>query len=47
MVPFIKDIAMVEDIYPRLETAKAADARAAQARETSKAPERAMTGSSR
>jgi len=36
-VPFIKDIAIVEDIYPRLETAKAADARAAQAREASKA----------
>jgi hypothetical protein len=37
LVPFIRDIAIVEDIYPRLETAKAADARAAQAREASKA----------
>jgi hypothetical protein len=37
MVPFLKDIAIVEDIYPRLETAKAADTRAAQAREASKA----------
>ena len=37
IVPFIQDIAMVEDIYPRLEAAKAADARAAQAREASKA----------
>jgi len=37
IVPFIQDIAMVEDIYPRLEAAKAADTRAAQAREASKA----------
>src|SRR5258708_5765444 len=37
LVPFIRDIAIVEDIYPRIETAKAADARAAQAREASKA----------
>ena len=32
IVPFLKDTAIVQDIYPRLETGKAADAQAAEAR---------------
>jgi len=39
IVPFLKDIAIVRDIYPRTELAKAADARQAQARAAALTPE--------
>ena len=39
IVPFLKDIAIVRDIYPRAELAKAADARQAQARAAALTPE--------
>jgi len=38
LVPFLKEIAIQEDIYPRTETAKAADARAAEARKAEQMP---------
>jgi nicotinamidase-related amidase len=48
MVPFIKDIAMVEDIYPRLETAKRLTCeRLRPVRPRTRMPERAMTASAR
>ena len=38
IVPFLKDIAIVRDIYPRTELAKAADARQAEARAAQQKP---------
>lgn len=38
IVPFLKEIAIQEDIYPRAEAARAADARAAEARVAEQTP---------
>lgn len=38
IIPFLKDTAIVQDIYPRIETGKAADAKAAEVRAATQKP---------